>query len=1040
MVGALEPFLYEKLNIKRECLTFSLPDMIKPNLNPVFEIRPYQERAFENFVFWFEDTKNPRQKPSQVLFHMATGSGKTLIMAGLMLYLYKKGYRDFLFFVNLSNIVQKTKDNFLNVLSGKFLFAKEINIDGEVVPVKEVGNFQDSDPKAINICFTTTQGLHSDIHNTKENAVTIEDFAERKVVLISDEAHHLNADTRKANKVEEESNHSWEETVTRIFQQNTENVLLEFTATCDILNAGIKAKYLDKIIFNYPLSEFRKDRYSKEIMTLRTDVKQMDRALLALVMSQYRLKVFQHHRIYIKPVVLFKAKTIDDSKKFMDEFVSRVSKLTARDIERLSRLVDNQTLKAAFKYFEDCGLSATDLAQELKLDFSKEHCISANDDKEAEERQIALNSLEDVNNPYRAVFEVKKLDEGWDVLNLFDIVRLYETRQSGGKSISPTTIAEAQLIGRGSRYCPFTVNVGQEKFQRKYDNDGTNPLRICEELYYHCQRDPKYITELKKALQQIGAECDPLRCEYRLKKIFTQDELYKTGLVFVNDQKEKSRKMVTGVPQSVKDAVIEYKTNLGSSSESAIMEEASQREDIRSFKPVATTVAEIATRNYAYVWRAMCKFPTLRFDNLKGHFPSLETSRQFIESGDYAGAIRISIIATEITPEVMCAAAAKAMKEVSVAVECIEKEYEGTKEFTGRKLKEVITDKTCSYADPETATEGLGVSQNMSARWAIDLTKEDWFAYEDNFGTTEEKNFVMHFKGLVEQLKKSFAKIWLVRNERQLCIYSFKEGKRFEPDYILFLKRKKNSKKTEQIQVFVEPKGEIYITTDKWKEDFLLELSNEGRPVFDIADTTEYKIVGCHFYNEADTKRKKNIDDTILGLCGIGMTSSVQAQGAVQHEVEERLRFLKWLPLYSLHAACGKFGEEEMVEPIGWVEVSGVRRRNENLFAVRAEGDSMEPQIKDGEICVFEYCEGTCGNNEIVLVEHASEIGDDMFGSYVIKKFVGIKKSGGGYASVRLVPVNEDHDEVKLMNNGRNVRKYRVVGVWRSEIKVKSRL
>ncbi len=94
-------FLYEDLETARKYTAFSLPDMIKPNLNPAFEMRPYQERAFENFAFWFEDAKNPRPKPSQVLFHMATGSGKTLIMAGLMLYLYKNGYRDFLFFVNL---------------------------------------------------------------------------------------------------------------------------------------------------------------------------------------------------------------------------------------------------------------------------------------------------------------------------------------------------------------------------------------------------------------------------------------------------------------------------------------------------------------------------------------------------------------------------------------------------------------------------------------------------------------------------------------------------------------------------------------------------------------------------------------------------------------------------------------------------------------------------------------------------------------------------------------------------------------------------
>ena len=48
---------------------------------------------------------------------MATGSGKTLGMAGLILYLYTKGFRNFLFFVNSNNSIKKTKDNFLNTLN-----------------------------------------------------------------------------------------------------------------------------------------------------------------------------------------------------------------------------------------------------------------------------------------------------------------------------------------------------------------------------------------------------------------------------------------------------------------------------------------------------------------------------------------------------------------------------------------------------------------------------------------------------------------------------------------------------------------------------------------------------------------------------------------------------------------------------------------------------------------------------------------------------------------------------------------------------------
>ena len=31
-----------------------------------------------------------------------------------------------------------------------------------------------------------------------------------------------------------------------------------------------------------------------------------------------------------------------------------------------------------------------------------------------------------------------------------------------------------------------------------------NPVRVCEELYYHSAYNPKYISELNKALEQIG--------------------------------------------------------------------------------------------------------------------------------------------------------------------------------------------------------------------------------------------------------------------------------------------------------------------------------------------------------------------------------------------------------------------------------------------------------------------------------------------------------------------------------------------------------
>ena len=66
-------------------------------------------------------------------------------------------------------------------------------------------NFQYADQDAINICFATTQGLHMDMWMAKENGMSFDDFDEQKVVLISDEAHHLNVDTRKKMSADEKS-------------------------------------------------------------------------------------------------------------------------------------------------------------------------------------------------------------------------------------------------------------------------------------------------------------------------------------------------------------------------------------------------------------------------------------------------------------------------------------------------------------------------------------------------------------------------------------------------------------------------------------------------------------------------------------------------------------------------------------------------------------------------------------------------------------------------------------------------------------------
>ena len=190
-----------------------MPEYIKDNLNKSFELRPYQIEAISRFIFYYNDLQ--KVKPSHLLFHMATGSGKTLLMAANILYLYKQGCRNFLFFVNSTNIIEKTRDNFLNKQSSKYLFNEKVVIDGKEIPIKEVDNFEVTDPTGINIFFTTVQGLHSLMNSSRENTLTYEDFEDKNIIIISDEAHHINAWTKNSlGKDETIAKTTWEHTVT----------------------------------------------------------------------------------------------------------------------------------------------------------------------------------------------------------------------------------------------------------------------------------------------------------------------------------------------------------------------------------------------------------------------------------------------------------------------------------------------------------------------------------------------------------------------------------------------------------------------------------------------------------------------------------------------------------------------------------------------------------------------------------------------------------------------------------------------------------
>jgi len=825
--------------------------LIDDNLSDKFPIRAYQLKAFSRFDYFLNtDFEGKPLKPFHLLYNMATGSGKTLVMAGLMLYLYEKGYRNFLFFVNSNNIINKTKDNFLNPKASKHLFSDKIVINGAEVYIKETDTFESADDKNINIKFTTIQQLHIDLNNTKENSVTYEDFENKKIVLIADEAHHLVAGTKSGNLFG-----SWEDTVKKIHESNFDNILLEFTATIDTETAALLNHYQDKVIFKYDLAQFRMDKYSKEINLIRSLYDEKERIIQALTLNLYRQELASEYLINLKPVILFKAKkTIKESEQNKINFHLLIDDLSATMIENIRSTSTVAVVQKAFKFFDAKNISHSSIAERIKSNFKPENCISANNDEEAELNQIRLNTLEDENNPIRAVFAVQKLNEGWDVLNLFDIVRLYETRDSKDGKVGSTTLSEAQLIGRGARYFPFAIDRGQDKFTRKYDDDLANDLKILEELYYHTKEDSRYISELKKALVETGVYEDEDKLEIKqlsLKFDFIQSDFYQNAKVVFNKRVEKSYENIKSFSDlNVTKRNFSYTLSSGIGKMTGVFNSGDEELVNENIEGKDIKLKEMSKHIIRF---ALSQNPFFYFDSLEKPFPNVGSISNFIESDAYLNRLEIIFYGSKsrlenITNSDYLFALQKLLQEIESDIKSNSTEYEGS-EYVNEYINRVFKDKEIKvYKDSE-----------RSKGQELLVLNEPWYVFNANYGTSEEKNFVKMFARRFESLNQKYKDIYLIRNERELKIFD-KFGRAFEPDFILFCKQKEDEEFV--YQVFIEPKGGHLASFDRWKEDFLKEIRQEERTIEIYTDN--YLITGVPFYNNAvENDFRKSLEDAL---------------------------------------------------------------------------------------------------------------------------------------------------------------------------------
>lgn len=142
----------------------------------------------------------------------------------------------------------------------------------------------------------------------------------------------------------------------------------------------------------------------------------------------------------------------------------------------------------------------------------------------------------------------------------------------------------------------------------------------------------------------------------------------------------------------------------------------------------------------------------------------------------------------------------------------------------------------------------------------------------------------------------------------------------------------------------------------------------------------------------------------------------------ILREIEEEAKFKECLPVYSLSAAAGKFGESQDVHEEGWMKVNIGSKLNKRMFVVKVVGHSMEPLIPNNSYCVFRVYTGGSRQSKIVLAQHHDIADIETAGSYTVKKYKSEKKynpdGSWEHEKITLEPLNKDYEPIVLPKCG----------------------
>jgi type III restriction enzyme len=439
------------------------------------ELKGQLDRVREKFL---TVTSFEREFPS-ICFALATGVGKTRLMAAIMAYLHRvKKVNNFFVVAPNRTIYEKLKMDFSQQYPEKYVFsglydfvAQPYLIDGDNFNSFNPAQLRFNDPSisSVNIHIFNiaklTHGRGKEVEMARVMRLhevlgqSYFDFLRSlpDLCLMMDESHHYHSEQGFG-----------------VINDLNPMIGVEFTATPQIQTSHGKVDFKN-VAYEYSLAHALNDKmYVKEpTVWTRRDFDA----------SQYTDEQLDHEKLIdgIKLHIDAKAKLDVYARNYGRPFVKPFVLVVAKDIAHSRQIRDFLTSAEFYDgYYADKVLEIN--SKQGKM--------------ESDENTELLLGLEHPNNQIEIVIHVDKLKEGWDVANLYTIVPL---RASASETLTEQTIGRGLRLPYGERTGATEIDrlsiVSHDKYQAiiALAND---PNSLVRKVYYI---DPSLLPDMGSA-------------------------------------------------------------------------------------------------------------------------------------------------------------------------------------------------------------------------------------------------------------------------------------------------------------------------------------------------------------------------------------------------------------------------------------------------------------------------------------------------------------------------------------------------------------